>query len=190
MWITTSKQADTHLKRAAQALADAWPDARFVRRGERGLERIEELAAREAQDTLLVLSSDGARPSAASSPPFILRSRQRKEGRWAWQHEEMAVQKMQGPRIAERSAKAKQNKGENASPAEPEPFSITAHGASAEEIARFFGMRDHPLARYYEEARKVEVETSERKDRFSLTIDRESVLDIVFGWQALCEKKG
>ena len=176
MWITTSKHAGIGLKQLAKRLARSLPGGRMERRGEQGLERIEELAGREAEDTILVLSASN--PSAAPSSSFILRSRQRKDGAWTWQAQEMVVEELKETRVD----------GKKSPDASPLPYSITTQGAQASKIAAFLGLREHPLARFYAERDEYGVEAETREGRFAISSGGKSVIGIHFGWRALCEK--
>ena len=191
MWITTSKHADTGLKRAAHALALALPGCSFIRRGEQGLERMQELAEREAEDTILVLSSPEAACRSpvsgsinAPSSAFILRSRQKKEGVWIWQAQEMVVEKME-----RKTGKKTDENREEQGPAVEEPYKIVAGGEKAKELVQFLGMRDHALAPYYEEGPRIEVEAGAHQDRFSISREDGTITSIQYRWRALCAKK-
>lgn len=189
MMLTTSKHAGIGLKRLAAKLADALPGGRLVRRGEQGLERIEELAGRDAEEVVLVLSEMQGKDEEKNRPhpAFILRSRQLgKEAdgtaRWAWQEQEMVVQRMECPEVIGAEEK-------------DEPYSVSAQGAEAKTIASFLGMKESALAKYYDDAKKVEVEVEKKKaeadkneDKFIVSIDGKQILSIKYRWQALCAK--
>lgn len=170
-------------------MANALPGGQLVRRGEQGLERIEELACREAEEVILVLSEmqDKDRGKASHLPAFILRSRQLGkeaggEARWAWQKQEMAVEEME-------CAAAKKTANDE------EPYSVSAQGAEAKTLASFLGISEHVLVKYYDDAKEIEVKADKKKaeadkneDKLVISIDNKQVLSIKYRWQALCAK--
>jgi hypothetical protein len=179
MWLTTSKHADTKLKRAAHALAAALPGGTFIRRGEQGLQRLEELAAREAEGTILVMSKpDGEKNTSL----WVLRSRgrDRDTDRWSWAPQEMLVEKMEN---------GKEEAAEGAGPGqEDEPYRIEAAGTQAAGLARFLGLADHALSPYYEEPVTVEVKIGQ-KGRLEIRIKDTLLTTLIYRMRALCQKE-
>ena len=147
MWLLPSKHADKKLKNTARQLAAALPASRFLPRGERTLERFQELACREAEDTILVVSSSN-HPSS-----FILRARQF-SGSWSWLDEELVISEFE---IA--------NAGAISSPPidSGEPYAMECKTEASRHLASFLGLHSHPLAPYYDDLPVFELEAEEKK---------------------------
>ena len=169
MWILPSKHSGASLKKAAQSLAACLPSARFFPRGERSLERFQELAEREAEDTILVLSS----PDADSSSSFILRSRRLSGRLWAWANEELAISNLKAGK----------------STAVDEPYLLKAEPLSAKHLALFLGLRAHPLAQFYDDLPAFVLEVKEKKGQpssASLTFEGSPLLSFQYARRSLC----
>ncbi|MCL6089021.1 MAG: hypothetical protein M1530_02550 [Candidatus Marsarchaeota archaeon] len=172
MWILPSKHAGKKLKKVAQALSLALPGSSFFPRGERSLERFQELAEREAEDTILVLSSP-----ADSSSSFILRSRRLSGRLWAWAGEELAISNF---KAAERPKAAADS---------AEPYALKAEPLSAKHLASFLGLRAHPLAQFYDDLPAFELEVKEKKSQPSsarLTFEGSPLLSFQYARRSLC----
>ncbi len=184
MWILPSKHADKRLKKAAQSLAACLPSARFFPRGERSLERFQELAEREAEDTLLVVSgpgTDGDR-GGASSILFILRSRRLSGRLWAWANEELAISNF---KAAGRPKAAADSRLQPAS----EPYLLKAEPLSAKHLASFLGLREHPLAQFYDDLPAFVLEVKEKKGQpssASLAFEGSPLLSFHYTNRRLC----
>lgn len=164
----------------AAKLASTLPGCALVRRGEQRLERIEELAARAAEETILVMS-EMPDMREKNNPSFILRSRHlvldaNGVAHWTWQENEMVVEEME----CDASVMAEIENDE--------PYAISAQSAAAKKIASFFGMKDHALAKYYDDAMNAAIEAG-GNDNFTITIDSRQTANIRYRWQKLCAKK-
>ncbi|VVB56726.1 Uncharacterised protein [uncultured archaeon] len=183
MWLLPSKHADAKLKKTARLLASLLPGASFFPRGERSLERFQELAEREAEETILVLSQGASGPSsprAGPAPSFILRSRHF-SGAWSWDEDELVISHLEaGEKIPPSSADS------------DEPYLLKAQSPAAKFLSSFLGLRPHPLASYYDDLPAFELEAKEKKGgpaAARLLFEGEPVLSFHYVRGCLCEKK-
>ncbi|MDE1798013.1 MAG: hypothetical protein KGH63_01245 [Candidatus Micrarchaeota archaeon] len=101
MLLTTSKHAGKDLQALARQLSAHLPQCRYLPRSERALERLQSLASRAGEDTILVVGSPQTeRPSKLKkkktlSPPLsVLSSRQHSSDGWSWQAKSLSIQKI------------------------------------------------------------------------------------------------
>lgn len=197
MWLTTSKHADKKIRTLGLALARAIPGAKYVSRGERSLERLEELAGRAGETTLIVLSAAQTQRAAKKSgaakkttkkksqlPLVILRSRQRNElGDWEWDINELQVKKLE---MAKAEKKMKDGKDEADDPS-PAPISLEAESEEARKLVGFLGLKEDPLTSIYEEKRALAIRSANGK--LTLELEKHKLLTIQYIWANLCTPK-
>ncbi len=175
MWLTTSKNSPVELKKSARALADALPGAEFIPRGERSLSRLEILAARKGEKTLVVMMvcDDG------ENHCFSLRSRHLETGedgaiRWAWSEQRLMVKKIKLNR-----AKIRSELGED-------PYIYSALG-EAKAFCSFLGLDNHPLAEFMDEPAELKLELVKPKSKSKGKLLETPALEIKFDKEILLE---
>lgn len=169
MLVITSKHASKSLCKISRQLASCLPNGRFYLRGERGLERFQALAQRQADDAILVLCS-----SASPSSSFILRSRQFSCGIWKWAEEELEVFDF--------------NQIESKNPlGAKEPYEFEAKTSAARKLALFLGLKPHPLASFYKGLPKFLLKVAGKKGIYfaKLFFEKNQILSFSFKKRAL-----
>ena len=181
MWFTTSKNAPKELKKAARALADALPGGSFVPRGESRLERLQLLAGRAGERTLLVLMA--GEMEGKSTPYFTIRSRhlvldENGSESWSWDAHGLEVHKV------ETGQRPSALLGED-----PYVIVVAKNEGETLALASFLGLENHPLADFADEPLEVEMELDVKKSKtkntshtLKLAVGKEALLSMEYGW--------
>ena len=187
MRLTTSKNASKELKKKARELAALLPGCSFIPRGESRLERLDELARRAGEKTILVLMAPdkNIKPSPLKpgrltpGPIFIIRSRHLvldEDGgeSWSWDARALEVRKMKT------DAPSSAILGED-------PYVVVAakkDGGEAAILLSFLGLESHPLADFADEPLEVRLEAkkTKKKNNLKLVAGKETLLSAEYGW--------
>lgn len=188
MFLTTSKHASKELQVLARRLASHLPECHYLPRSERPLERVQTIAFRAGEHTLLVLSSPQnsrppqeknksphARPRAApkkfpAAPPALISSRSRAPGdSWAWHAQTLALFKIKFhspmPRLT----------------AQDDPLEIKiAPTPAARALAAFLGMGAGPRSPLFADSTPVTFKAIAKKAEMKLS--RTPLIQFEYSW--------
>ena len=174
MLLTYSKNAPVGLKQLAKNLAMHIPGCRLMHRSQRPLERLQALAHRGGESTLLVLIGPGGQ-IGAKMPQAILRARKKEnlqgDNSWRWENNQMLIYEIKF------GSKYKEEKGD-------EPEKIIANSKEGKKLASFFGLEENILCPLYAQHRKISILA--KNNFLSIKSGKEKFIEIKYKWAKLC----
>ena len=155
MYITTSKNADSQLKNIAKSIASCLPQAEYISRSKRPVEKICAIAKKKAFGAVLVLMRKGTEIEA-------LRLEKKGDG-WEWNPGALAISKVRAQKFSSQ-----------------EPIIFDAKSKEAKKIAQFLGLKDSLVAKLYDECACIKVEA--KKNSLKLKYEKEDILSMDYKW--------